>query len=378
MKFAFTLFNYYPYGGLERNFLRIAKTCLARGHQVHVFTMRWQGEKPDAIRLTTVPRGGFANHRRCMSFVNGLKKAAVGSEFDLVVGFDRMPGLDLYCGADLCHVLNVIRQRSHLSLLLPRHRIYAAFEKAVFSPESRTEILYLTESQKDEYVSVYGTPEERFHYLPPGIDKERIRFSMGGPSRQEVRAEFNLHNDHKLLLMVGSDFSRKGVERAIKALASLPQQRRAKTHLFVIGKGRPRPLKKLAAQLGVEEMIRFLGGRQDVPRFLSTADLLLHPAVSENAGNAILEALVAGLPVLATNNCGYAFHVEKASAGKTIEGRPFRQGEMNEALLAMLTLPDKGQWRKNAFLYADETDLYSGHQVAVKVMEELARRRAHH
>ncbi|MBW1896283.1 MAG: glycosyltransferase family 4 protein [Deltaproteobacteria bacterium] len=234
----------------------------------------------------------------------------------------------------------------------------------------------MTGSQKDDYTSVYGTPEERFHYLPPGIDKERIRLSLERPSRQEVRSEFHLNHDHKLLLMVGSDFPRKGVDRAIKALASLPQERRGKTHLFVIGNGKPRPLKKLAAQLGVEKMIRFLGGRQDVPRFLSAADLLLHPAVSENTGNAILEALVAGLPVLATNNCGYAFHVEKAQAGKIIGGRPFRQGEMNETLLALLTLPHIGQWQKNALRYADKTDLYSRPQVALNVMEKLARRKA--
>ena len=80
--------------------------------------------------------------------------------------------------------------------------------------------------------------------------------------------------------------------------------------------------------------------------------------------------------MLATNNCGYAFHVEKAQAGKIIDGRPFRQDGMNEALLTLLTMPDMGQWQKNAFRYADETDLYSRPQVALKVMEELARRKA--
>jgi UDP-glucose:(heptosyl)LPS alpha-1,3-glucosyltransferase len=82
---------------------------------------------------------------------------------------------------------------------------------------------------------------------------------------------------------------------------------------------------------------------------------------------------VAGIPVLATSNCGYAFHVEKARAGKVIAGHPFRQEEMNEGLLALLTSPDYDQVKKNALSYADEADLYSRPRRAVEIMEALGK-----
>jgi UDP-glucose:(heptosyl)LPS alpha-1,3-glucosyltransferase len=376
MKLAFLLFRYSPFGGLERNLLRIAEACHGRGHKVHVFAMDWQGKRPDGIRLTRIPTRGFTNHRLCASFVEGLQQGLERSEFDLVIGFNRMPDLDLYYAADICYVQDVARRRSALSRLLSRYRTYAAFERAVFAPESRTEILYLTESQKDDYMKAYGTPESRFHYLPPGIDTDRIRLSSGPHTRKAVRREFQVDRNDKLLLMVGSDYRRKGVERSIRALASLPEALSRTTSLFVIGRGRSGPLKKLSARLGVERRVRFLGGRKDVPRFLAAADLLLHPAVSENTGNAIVEALVAGVPVLATNNCGYAFHVKTAQAGKVVGGSPFDQDEMNVALMTLLTAKDGDQLRKNALRYADETDLYSRPAVAVRVMEELALRKA--
>ena len=376
MKLAFHLFKYFPFGGLERNFVRIAQACLARGHEVHVFTMSWQGEKPQGIRVTLVPYRGLTNHGRCASYVEGLKQIVKNSDYHLRVGFNRMPGLDLYYAADVCYVADFARRRSRLSRLTSRYRTYARLERAVFAPGSRTEILYLSEAQKEDYIHVYKTPEERFHYLPPGIDKERIRSSLEPHAREDVRRAFRLEDQDKVLLMVGSDFRRKGVDRAIRAIASLPEEMRNKARLFIIGKGRPREFINLSTQLGVAKRVHFLGGRDDVPRFLANADMLLHPAVSENTGNAIVEALVAGVPVLATRNCGYAFHVEKAQAGKIIDASPFRQEEMNQTLLSALTSPDMGQWRKNALHYSDDTDLYSRPEAAVNVMEGLVRREA--
>ena len=43
MKLAFALFKYFPYGGLERDFLRIAKECQSRGHEIFVYSFRLGG-----------------------------------------------------------------------------------------------------------------------------------------------------------------------------------------------------------------------------------------------------------------------------------------------------------------------------------------------
>jgi UDP-glucose:(heptosyl)LPS alpha-1,3-glucosyltransferase len=286
-----------------------------------------------------------------------------------------MPELDLYYAADLCYLSDIRRRRSLLSRLSSRYRTYAAFERSVFAPESPTEILYLTESQKQDYMDVYGTPADRFHCLPPGIDRERLRPCLSADVRQQTRHELGLKDGDKLLLMVGSDFIRKGVDRSIKALGALPEDLRNKTRLFVVGRGKERPLKKLSAGLGLNQNVRFLGGREDVPPLLAAADLLLHPARRENTGNAILEAIVAGLPVLATRTCGYSTHVEKAMAGQVIDSLPFRQDQMNAALVGLLTSPKISQWKKNALHYAEIEDLYSRPEKAATIMEDSVRRK---
>ena len=172
--------------------------------------------------------------------------------------------------------------------------------------------------------------------------------------------------------MIGSDFRRKGVIRSIKAIAALPESLKKRTKLFIIGKGKIKGLISHAENNGVNAI--FTGAVNNVQKYLSAADLLLHPAVSENTGNAIVEALISGTPVIATSNCGYAFHIKEADAGAVIDGNNFKQEEFNIVLEKTLTqLPAKQEeWRANAITYSDKTDFYSRPKAITDIIEELA------
>ena len=46
MQLAFVLYKYFPFGGLQRDFMRIALECQQRGHQIRVYTLIWEGDIP--------------------------------------------------------------------------------------------------------------------------------------------------------------------------------------------------------------------------------------------------------------------------------------------------------------------------------------------
>ena len=126
-----------------------------------------------------------------------------------------------------------------------------------------------------------------------------------------------------------------------------------------------------ARKLGISDLVTVLPGRDDIPRFMQGADLLLHPAYMESAGYVLLEATIAGLPVLTTASCGYAFHIEQAQSGEVC-AEPFQQAELNSRLLGMLeTLPTSG-WSKNGLEYGKRAELYTLPQVALEIIERLA------
>lgn len=362
MQLAFCLFKYFPYGGLQRDFLRVALACQTRGHAIRVYALEWEGEMPSGFDVRLVPVRAWRNHVRCIKFAAWVEADLALQPVDCVIGFNKMPGLDVYFAGDSCFEEKARTLRSPLYRFGGRYRSFAALERMVFAPQSRTEILLVVRAQQPSFERHYGTQPERFHLPPPGISKDCCAPDDAPALRAAFRAEFGLSDDDLLLLLVGSGFRTKGLDRCLKALASLPDTLRARARFFVVGKDNPCAFQRQARQLGVSGQVVFFGGRDDVPRFLLGADLLIHPAYSEAAGNVLLEALAAGLPVLATDICGYAHYIAEAEAGRLLTS-PFSQKAFDALLAEMLAdAPARARCSRNALAFAGQADLYSRHE----------------
>ena len=247
-KFAFCLFKYFPFGGLQQDFLRIAKVCLARGHQVDVYTCSWEGEMPDGLHVSIIPVWRLTNHRRSESFAKKLSKYLAAKYYDAVVGFNKMPDLDVYYAADTCYAAKA-HTKSFWYRLTGRCRSYLRLERAVFDKQSKTEILLISEQEKAFFKDYYGTAEQRFHSLPPGIARDRIAPPDAEEIRTKLRNELGIDSNQNVVLMVGSGFKTKGVDRAIRAVFSLPFRLREKTILLIVGKDNTKPFWRLAKRL---------------------------------------------------------------------------------------------------------------------------------
>ena len=373
MKLAFCLYKVFPYGGLERDFFKIATVCHKRGHSIHVFTMKWEGDIPSHFNITVIPVKFWTNHGRNKLFVKRLRPRLTQGDFDAVVGFNKMPGIDVYYAADPCYVARIANLKPAIYRLTPRYRHFAGVEQSVFGLAAKTELMMISDIEKQKFIQYYQTPPERFHLLPPGISPDRKAPENAKQIRAQWRAEFRVGDDEKIILMVASAFKTKGLDRSLVALSALPESLKKKTRLMVLGQDKPAPFQKLARKLGVENKLQFLLGRDDVPKFLLGADLLIHPAYTENTGTVILEAIVAGLPVLITDVCGYAFHVRRARAG-IVADSPFDQNKFNRALKNMLSTDETKIWSQNGIQYGQSKDLYSLPEVAADLIESVARK----
>lgn len=374
MKLGFLLFDYFPFGGLQRDCLKVATVCASRGHSVTFLTRTWQGDRPEGIAIELFGRHGLSNVSRNRAWLKQLASTLPQRGLDGIIGFNKLPGLDVYYGSDPCYVAKTQRLKPAWYRWLPRFQHFSELERSVFAGGCSTQILLLTPHEIPFYQQFYGTEANRFHVLPPGINRREFSEAKRAAARTRLRAENRWSEGDRLLLLVGSGFRVKGLDRAIQALAALPESIRSQTRLVVIGQNRPGEFAALARRLRVEDRVHFLGGRLDVPDWMLAADLYFHPARSESAGMVLLEAMTAGLPVLTTDTCGYAFHVTKAGAGKVLSS-PFAQGACNQALADMLTSTNSAQWRANGLAYAAKEDLYSCHERAADLIEETIRKK---
>ena len=139
---------------------------------------------------------------------------------EAIVGFNKLPGLDIYFAADPCFEFKAREMRNVFYRSTSRYRAMVRFERAVFRRDAATRILLIAAEQAAQYQKYYRTPDTRLALMPPGIDMSRARSPQWREQRARIRAEFNVSDDGFLLLLVGSGFITKGVGRAIVALRS--------------------------------------------------------------------------------------------------------------------------------------------------------------
>lgn len=371
MLVGFAIFKFFPHGGIQRDLLKLADECLRRGHQVRVYAGEWRGAVPATYELELIEVAGLRNHARYRAFHQRMQAHLASHPVDLLVGMNKMPGLDVYYAGDTCYEEKATSQRGWWYRLTPRYRHFAAWERAVFGNDARTAILTISDVEKPVFQRHYSTADERFHQLPPGIELDRLAPADTEAVRAEFRREFALRDDELLLLMVGSGFRKKGLDRILRAIPRLPRAISSRLKLFVLGSDNARPFQRLAKQLKVAERVRFFPGRDDVPRFLFSADALALPAYDEAAGMIILEAAFAGLPVLVTENCGYAHYLQSLGAG-LITPMPFSADLFVAQLEEILTSPQRPVWRAAGIAGGSNPEYFQLAQRAVDCFESFA------
>ncbi|WP_028611944.1 glycosyltransferase family 4 protein [Paenibacillus harenae] len=155
---------------------------------------------------------------------------------------------------------------------------------------------------------VHGVGVNTAQFKPmPKIERWRFRQELDFRTDDFLMfyaAEFNKNKNHQLL---------------IRAVAAIKDQV-PHTRLLLAGQG---PLlescRELAARLGVENMIRFLGYRRDIDRLLPICDVAVASSLREGLPVNLMEAMACGLPIVAVRNRGHAELVEDGENGFIVE-----------------------------------------------------------
>ena len=370
MKIAISILKYFPHGGLQRDFMRIAEEANSRGHSVTVYTTAWKGECPNWLKVQILNPFAFSNHGKAVLFHKALHKELEKNPCDVLLGMCRGPGLDFYFSGDDCFALN--QQKKHSALfrwVSPRIRTFTEMERAIFAPESKTKILHLVEQQKKQFTEFYGTPDERQYIIPPGMNPECKRPDNAEELRAAFRKKLGLSEDRLVLLCVGANLKLKGADRVIRAVGAMPKILREKITLLLVGKENSE-LKKLSQNIPVE--IRFEGVSDHVLDYYLAADLMVHPARSEATGTVLIEALSCGLPVICTGLCGFSTYVQEAGAGHVLYGE-FQQDELNAAMESLLADRDNLKYlSREALDYTQHTNLTGRASAVVDLLEEYS------
>lgn len=184
-----------------------------------------------------------------------------------------------------------------------------------------------------------GVPPTRIRRIPSGV--ETARFVANEQARQQLRAALGLAPHDILVLTVGALTERKGHGTLFSA-ASMLQERGVWLRYMVCGEGSLRAsLEDQARALGLQEAMHFSGFASNVPDYLSAADIFVHVPLWEGLGVAVIEALAAGLPVVASRVGGIPELIDDERTGLLVPAQ-----DAAALAVAIERLVHEPQWAK--------------------------------
>ncbi len=159
-------------------------------------------------------------------------------------------------------------------------------------------ILFVNTGTREAYIHLYNIPKENCSTIYNGIDPSQ--FSNIEVLRKSTRDVLNVDDNEFSILATGNLSEEKGHIYLIEAISIL-KQRNIPVKCFIAGQGNLKlELERKINDFGMKNYIKLLGYREDVPALLAGADIFTMPSLSEALPYSLLEAMAAGLPIVAS------------------------------------------------------------------------------
>ena len=196
------------------------------------------------------------------------------------------------------------------------HPVWPLF-KSAFRRADVVQVLSTFLGEWATRMGAYG----RIEVIPNAVDAEFFAREISERVVNDTKVELRKNMGDVFLITTSRLVHKNAVDVVIRTLPHLPPH----VSFVVLGTGQDEQvLKKLAAELGVTDRVRFVGKilHEDMPRYLRASDIFIRPSRSEGFGASFVEAMAAGLPVIATQEGGIADFLfdEKRNPGMPITG----------------------------------------------------------
>ena len=321
-------------GGTQRHLQQVLALLDPARFAVQVFTLRAGGEVEDELRASGVSVqslgvGGQLSSPRTLRAIVATARALRRARVDVVHGYQWRPALVGTLAGRLAGVpLRLASKRSLTGDDRQAERAWRHIARQVDTVIVNAEALRIEGEQRGMHC--------RWVLLQNGVDTEHFRLAPPGRS---ARAALGLDPERPVVGTIGRLEDRKGHDQLLQAAgAMLARGNGRRPQIVIVGDGPLRErLLQQARSLGVAESVRFIGTVADVRPALAAMDVFVLPSQAEGMSNALLEAMAAERPVVATAVGGTAEVCDGTRTGLLVPADD--PGAMAHAILGLLADP---------------------------------------
>lgn len=215
-------------------------------------------------------------------------------------------------------------------IMLYPNRSKKVYQQTRWALQESDQVITVSQRLQTEAKKIWQ--DARIQTVYNGFDPKK--FQKG--DQTAARRKLGLPLAKKICLFVGNLYPVKGVSYLLQAFSKLAQQT-DQVQLVLVGDGKLKAaLKREAAQLGLGEMVSFMGRRpyDEIPTWLQSADLVVLSSLSEGLPSILLESMACGKPMVATHVGGIAEILQDGKTGRLVPAR--NTEKLAEALIDLL------------------------------------------
>ncbi len=355
-------------GGAETSTREMAEALAALGVDVTVICTATDDDNSrdpmTGVRVVSLAARGLTRAGRVARYLRRAAEFVARERFDIVHGVVPVHGAHVYQPRGGTYLETIQRSVARGKTPLARGvrrlgRVFNFKQRLLLGAERDL----LTCAQPPVVAAVSGYVRRQVVSGYPRFPAKRVRVVFNGVAfqplgedrallaRRELRREWSVTDERPVLLFVAHNFGLKGLSEAIAALG-IEALRKRSAMFIVAGRDDSEPFRRRAESMGVGESVRFIGVRTPVTKLFAAADVLVHPTHYDPCSRVVLEALVAGLPVVTTVHNGAAEVVEHGKQGFVVEN-PGDIDALADAIVAALS-PNVGRAAKETLASAAE------------------------
>ena len=304
LKIAVLIKRFLRTGGAEKYAMEVVRR-LATDHEVHVFAHEWVFDGPEPITFHKIPRVCRKPAWVNQLFFSYFCRKAVGSGFDVVHSFEKVPTFDVMTVQSPCfksaHLDKQGRWRQIVDsvrmVLSPRKLAWRWLEARQFADDGVRLIIAVSENVKRNVQACYTLPDGYFRLAYTGVEVPKIERVHSQQELDGIRSQLGVSADDVVVLFVGTEFKRKGLDALLEGLSLAP---RGRFKLLVAGGGGGKLdyYKRLTETMQLGDEVRFLGLVRDIERIYPVADMYILPTLADPCPLAPLEAMAAGVATI--------------------------------------------------------------------------------
>ncbi|RJR18103.1 MAG: glycosyltransferase family 1 protein [Desulfobacteraceae bacterium] len=310
LKLAIIVKSFLLTGGSERHTVEVTRRLLGKGHQIDLYARFASPDLSNGINIHHIPdKWKFSSVLNSVSFALEADAALKGKKYDVIHSNERGFRQDVLTIHSFSYKGSFRRFSSFRKItrryLSPRSLLYLWLEKKQMDSPY---LVAVSDLIREDIAANYGR-SEALDVIPPGVDIDYFNPGSLIRYRKPVRDKLGIQSGDIVLLFIGSEFKRKGLDDLLAVIA--PPMR-----LLVVGQGdRLNHYQRLAGELGISERVHFLGLCQDVRQYIAASDIVVLPSLSDAFGMSILEAMSCAKPVVVSARAGVSMLIENSVNG---------------------------------------------------------------